>query len=176
MSESYEFEDVDTITTGAIGRPGERVFYLQVRGSGGVVSLKLEKQQVAALSDYLARLLEDLPAPTSKPHTSMMELREPIEPAWTVGAMAMGYESDDDRLVLFIEELVPTDEEGNPEPEALAERGSARVRLTRDQAAALAEHARDVVAAGRPMCRLCGRPMPVDEPHVCPRNNGHSVH
>jgi broad specificity phosphatase PhoE len=34
MSAFFEFEQVDTFTTGAIGRPGDRTFYLQARQGG----------------------------------------------------------------------------------------------------------------------------------------------
>ena len=54
MSLSFEFTDPDLFTAGAVGPPGQRVFYLQAREGGHLASLKLEKQQVAALADYLA--------------------------------------------------------------------------------------------------------------------------
>ena len=60
MSESFDLDAVDRITTGAIGEPGQRVFYLQAVSGGQVVSLKLEKAQVAALVRYLEALLADL--------------------------------------------------------------------------------------------------------------------
>ena len=36
MSAFYEFEDVDAFTTGAIGQPGSRVFFLQARHGGAL--------------------------------------------------------------------------------------------------------------------------------------------
>ena len=68
-------------------------------------------------------------------------------------------------MVLLCEELVTEEEaEDGIEP------ASARFRLTRAQVAAFVEIARDLVAAGRPPCYLCGLPM---EPtgHPCPRLN-----
>jgi uncharacterized repeat protein (TIGR03847 family) len=61
MSESFEFDEPEVFTTGTEGPPGQRVFYLQVRHGGNVISVKLEKQQVAALGEHLARLVADLP-------------------------------------------------------------------------------------------------------------------
>ena len=49
MSSSFEISEVDHLTTGAIGPPGQRVFYLQARQGAQVVTLRLEKAQVAAL-------------------------------------------------------------------------------------------------------------------------------
>ncbi len=48
----FDFEDADAFATGAIGQPGDRTFYVQVRGDGRTVSMKSEKQQVAALAEY----------------------------------------------------------------------------------------------------------------------------
>src|SRR5436190_152916 len=48
MSTSFEI-DVDLLTTGTVGPPGQRVFYLQARQGNRVLSLRLEKTQVAAL-------------------------------------------------------------------------------------------------------------------------------
>ena len=31
MSESYDLDDVDMLTTGTVGPPGQRVFYLQAK-------------------------------------------------------------------------------------------------------------------------------------------------
>ena len=75
MADSYDFESPDFFTTGTVGTPGRRVFYLQARQNGRVVSLKLEKEQVGALAEYLAKLLADLPAPGQLPQD--MALLEP---------------------------------------------------------------------------------------------------
>ena len=49
MSASFEFGAPDHFTAGAIGPPGQRVFYLQSREKGTLVTLKSEKEQVRAL-------------------------------------------------------------------------------------------------------------------------------
>ena len=64
MSASFDFEAPDHFTTGTVGPSGQRVFYLQARDGDLVVTVRCEKQQVAALADYFAGLLDDLePAP-----------------------------------------------------------------------------------------------------------------
>ena len=47
-------------TAGTVGPPGQRVFYFQARDGDTVVTLRCEKQQVAALAEYFAGLLDDL--------------------------------------------------------------------------------------------------------------------
>jgi uncharacterized repeat protein (TIGR03847 family) len=161
---SFEFTDPDLFTAGAVGPPGERVFYLQARESGQLASLKLEKQQVAALADYLAEQLAD--APDVGPDVAVdLELVEPAVPEWIVGPLGIAYDDDVDRFILVAEELLDAeDTEQGVEP------ATARFRLRRDQVAAFVDHARALVAAGRPPCFLCGQP--VDPAgHICPRNN-----
>jgi uncharacterized repeat protein (TIGR03847 family) len=159
----FELDPV-RFTTGAIGPPGERVFYLQGMQGSDVVSLRLEKQQVAALAQYLRGALSDLPVIEADDVPTEMGLIEPVIAEWVVGTMAVAYEQGEDRIVLQADELV--DEEAG-------EVGAhARFRLTRGQALAFCDHAESVVAAGRPPCPICGRPLDPDG-HVCPRSNGH---
>ena len=47
---------------------------------------------------------------------------------------------------------------------------TARIRITRAQVAAFIAVGNDIVRAGRPACRLCGRPMDPGG-HPCPRLN-----
>src|SRR5205823_5338511 len=54
---SFEIDSPVVFTAGTVGEPGHRVFYVQAQGDGQVVTLKLEKQQVGALADYLSGLL-----------------------------------------------------------------------------------------------------------------------
>jgi uncharacterized repeat protein (TIGR03847 family) len=158
---SYELFDVDRLTVGTVGPPGKRVFLLQARSAGQVVTLKIEKQQVAALSEYLAQILSDLPSPGDLP--TDLELDEPAEPDWTVGALGVTYDEATDRVLLVAEEAVAEDE---------GEGEVARLAATREQVAALAIRGVALVEAGRPPCPLCGFPLDPSG-HVCPRSNGH---
>jgi uncharacterized repeat protein (TIGR03847 family) len=178
MSESFEFAEPDHVTAGAIGPAGQRVFYLQARQGGQVVSLRLEKQQVAALCEYLGGILNDLAA-VDGPLPLDVELLEPVVAEWVVGALAVAYEEADDRIVLVAEELVPEPDDpddGDEDDDATFfdpdedPPSTARFRMSRAQVLAMVRHAADVVTAGRDICQICGRPM---DPagHLCPRNN-----
>jgi len=50
---SFDLPSPDAFTTGTVGPAGQRVFYLQARDGELVVTVRCEKQQVAALADYL---------------------------------------------------------------------------------------------------------------------------
>jgi uncharacterized repeat protein (TIGR03847 family) len=169
---SFDLGEIDAFTTGTVGPPGERVFYLQARDGRAVVTFKCEKQQVAVLGSSLERLLADLPSPTDGPLPTALELVDPIEPAWVVGQMTLAFDPGRDRFVLELWELVPQDEESEGEEgaEPGADRSRARMLLSRGQARAFAGHAERVVAAGRPACRFCGGPIDPDG-HACPRMN-----
>jgi uncharacterized repeat protein (TIGR03847 family) len=202
VSDSFDFETPDLFTAGTIGPPGQRVFYLQAREDDTLVTLKCEKDQVRVLGEYLGRLLERLPTPAPAA-AGDLALMEPVTPAWVVGSIGVGYDEGADRVVLVIEEIREEDEPEEPEgpgreeaeeqaetqgeaeaevgrepegKEAAAEgdRASGRVRLTRPQVAAFVERARALVEAGRPTCRLCGRPMNPGG-HRCARTNGHGA-
>ena len=164
MSTSFEMPELDVLTTGTVGPPGQRVFFIQARRGADVVSLRLEKQQVTAMADYLAGMLEELaPAEvTGRPGAADMELAEPVVAEWIVGALAVAYDAEGDRLVIVAEELVEEGEDG----------ADARLRATREQVAAFVDRAREIVAAGRPPCQWCGLPLD-PEGHVCPKTNGH---
>src|SRR5438132_13392106 len=149
MSESHDLPLVERITVGALGPPGKRLFVLQARQGIEVVTLKLEKVQVAALSQSLAKLLSDLARPEALPEA--LDLEEPAEPEWVVGTLGVGYDDESDRILLIAEELTSEEED-----DVMA--GVARFGTTREQVAALAIRGTQLVEAGRPSCPLCGYP------------------
>ena len=161
MSSSFEVPEIDHLTTGAVGPPGQRIFYLQAGHGAQVVSLRLEKAQVAALVAYLAGMLADMPPP-GEITTTGMELIEPVVAEWVVASLGVSYDEDADRVVILAEELV---EEGE-------EPARARITATREQVAALSVRGAEAVAGGRPPCPLCGQPLDA-QGHTCPRLNGH---
>ena len=187
MSRSFELPDVEWVTVGTVGEPGQRTFYLQARQDDQMFTLKLEKQQVAAIAQFLGEILSDLPLPDPLPDDDTLALVEPVLAEWAVGGLQLAYESGSDRIVLLAEEIGEEAEEvTDPETTEIggeeiraevpigdsSERGVGRLSLTRTQAAAIARRGWDLVNAGRPACALCGHPMD-PEGHSCPRTNGH---
>src|SRR3954468_3617433 len=57
----YAFEPPERFVAGTVGTPGERTFFLQARGGGRLVSVVLEKVQVALLAEKLEELLTEAP-------------------------------------------------------------------------------------------------------------------
>ena len=185
MSVYFDFDEVDAFTVGAVGQPGSRLFLLQARRGATSVTIKCEKRQAGAIADYLRRVLVDLPDPTDKPAPDALQLAMPAEAAFVLGPVGLGYDRENDRVLVQLEELVETDLGGDSaedddeisDPVARlrsltddVDRGHVRLFLSRSQAAAFCDHADSVVAAGRPPCRWCGHPINPDG-HACPRMN-----
>ncbi|MBI1293787.1 DUF3090 family protein [bacterium] len=171
---TFDFDRVSTIVADAVGKPGQRTFFLQARQGRQTATLTMEKQQVAALAASILQLLEELEE--KNPDLTMtsitvqdLHLEEPIDPAFRVGQMGLGYDENQDMMVLVAQAIVVDDEETVSEDDV----PRARFYATREQMRALSEHALEAVASGRPECPLCGRPIDA-EGHFCPRTNGHA--
>jgi len=167
MSVFYEFDEVSAFTVGTIGRPGERTFLIQTRAEGQRVTVKCEKQQTAAIVQYLRRVLADLPPPQDRPMSGALELREPLDAAFVLGPIGLGYDRATDRVLIQLDEIGEVDDDGEPLDDNL---GHLRVYLSRGQAAAFCDHADGVIEAGRPPCQWCALPIDPDG-HDCPRMN-----
>lgn len=164
MNASFDFV-ADRIAAGAVGEPGARTFFVQAWSGTEVATILVEKEQVRALAEGIMRVLDrmdeddegDLPADWE------LELEEPVVPVWRGGEMGLAFDEATGLLAITLEELA--------DPEEVLEPASARFQFTRGQARGLAEHAIEVVDAGRPRCQLCGYPMEADG-HICPALNG----
>lgn len=171
MSASFELDPTERLTAGAVGEPGERTFFIQAEAAGTLVTLLAEKEQVRLLAEAATQLLGQLPPGDEgdAPVGEVLELTPPLTPEWRVGEMSIEFDEERNRVAIVLNEVVNDDDEDETDEEL----GLARFVVTRAQVRAMAEHALDVVAAGRPRCQLCGFPMAPDGDHVCPASNGH---
>lgn len=169
---SFDLRGPDHFTAGAIGEPGQRVFYVQASELGQTVSLKLEKTQVAALAQYMAELLADLPPVPDEEIPRDLELVEPVIAEWIVGTIGVAVDEVRDRMVVTFQEIrTDVDDEDDDDPEDEEDVALATVTITRPQAMAFVRRAAELVSAGRPPCALCGRPLDPDG-HACIKTNG----
>jgi uncharacterized repeat protein (TIGR03847 family) len=178
MSESFDLNPVDRITSGAVGEPGDRTFYIQARKGDRLVTLLCEKQQVEALATTLERLLDAMPEVEDEGTPVAdedLDLEEPLIPEWRVGPMGIELDEERDMIILILQEAVEIEgeEEEEEDAEPAIEGANARLVATRAQMRALAEQSATVVAGGRPRCRLCGFPLDPVADHICPALNGH---
>ena len=146
---------------GAVGEPGRAdLLPAGARARPARVTVKCEKQQVAALAEYLGALLADLPATERPALDPARPASRPTTRRWFVSARsASAYDADPTASCVVLEEVV-ADRRGGRDP--IAEAANAgrpcASHLTRDQATAFCRRAAELVAAGRPACRFCGRP------------------
>jgi uncharacterized repeat protein (TIGR03847 family) len=176
----YLFDLPDRFVAGTIGEPGNRTFFLQARDGGRLVTIVLEKVQVAVLADRLNDLLEELdrrgvvPPPDAAPPVDLGPLDEPLREAFRAGTLTLGWNGDDE--VVLVEARAERDEEDGEPPDEDDEDGPdvLSVRLSPAAARTFVERAVRVVASGRPPCPVCGQPLD-PHGHICPRRNGHYV-
>ena len=171
---SIELNPVTRITTHAIGEPGNRTFYLQARKGATLLTLVCEKEQMAALCVALQQTLDDLRVKQPKGANFMrltmdMDLEQPFTPEFRIGRLGLGYDEENDLIVIAASELLAEDVE---------QEEASRVNFfcSRAQIDAFSRHGLEVAARGRPICALCGKPMDADGNVIgfCPRRNGHA--
>jgi uncharacterized repeat protein (TIGR03847 family) len=175
VTQRYLLEEPSRVTVGTIGPVGERLFVLQAREQTRLLTIKVEKVQVASLATYLGRMLRELDRPHELPAGDELELETFEEPDFAAEALGLSYDELADRIVLVVDEIdrSESDEEGESSGLDL-EGATARLSMTREQAAALAIRATELVESGRPPCPLCGYPLD-PRGHVCPRTNGNTA-
>lgn len=167
-----DIHPVTHITTDAIGQPGKRVFYIQGWQNERTITLIIEKIQIQSLAigyeQFLTEIQEKFPN-LSEANGDFVEdkmhIHPPVDPLFRVGEVGLGYDAENDLVVLVARELLPEDQNAE-------EASVVRFWCTRSQLRALCRWGMEVAAHGRPLCPQCGQPMDA-EGHFCPKKNGH---
>lgn len=104
------FRTPDRFVAGTIGEPGNRTFYLQAVHESRVVSVLLEKQQVAVLAERIGALLVEVhrrfgaPLP---PETDAVDdlspLQTPVDVEFRVGTMGLGWDAEANSVVVELD-------------------------------------------------------------------------
>jgi uncharacterized repeat protein (TIGR03847 family) len=179
----FIFDTPDRFVADAIGDPGQRSFFLQAAKGRNVITVALEKAQVAVLAERLSALLDeierrgvDLPSGTDDPTGE--GLQPPLIEAFRVGTMTLAWDGTSGSVLVEARAVTDEDEDDAGAVEAVEDDDDEdgpdllQVRLDAPSARGFIAHAIDVVAAGRPPCPLCGLPLN-PEGHICPRRNGY---
>jgi uncharacterized repeat protein (TIGR03847 family) len=190
----YLFDPPERFVAGTVGQPGDRTFFLQAREGPRVVSVVMEKVQVAVLAERLGELIEEIerrgvPDPimvgsdergdSDEPGDSddSAPLDEPINEAFRAGSLTLGWDGGAEKVLVEARaqsedgEAIDPDEDDDEDedgPDLL------RVRISLAAARSFVTRASRVIASGRPPCPLCGGPLD-PQGHICPRRNGHFV-
>src|SRR3954449_5289910 len=181
----HGFDPPERFVAGTVGEPGARTFFLQARSGARITSVSLEKQQVAALSERIDQLLDEImasdttssvvPAVAPLGLEDVDPLEQPIEEEFRAGTMTLSWDPADERVVI---EVFPYTEAAVVSPDQLDEDLTEPepdevflVRIDAGSARAFVKRASQVLDAGRPSCPFCGNPID-PEGHLCVRANG----
>jgi uncharacterized repeat protein (TIGR03847 family) len=174
---NIDVNPITHITVDAIGQPGERVFYLQGRSPDQVITLLVEKFQIQTLALAIENLMveleekaPDLAVASPKYDEDEMILEPPLDPLFRVGELSLGYEPEQDLLILIAKEVSTALSEADDE-EDLSE---VRFWCTRSQLWAMGRWGIELASRGRPVWPSTGEPiLPPGE--FSPKNNGHKT-
>ena len=186
MTYRHTFDDPDRFVTGTLGEPGARVFYLQARQDGRIVSVVVEKEQVRAMADHfdttleqVARLDDEVEIPPARDTArDLAPLELPLVEEFRVGTIGIGWDISSRRFFLELSSVVEVESTNDPvdllaavtEPPEPDE--SLTILLTPEQARDFVRRARYFVQAGRPPCPFCQQPIGPGG-HICPRADGY---
>ena len=143
-----ELDPVTHITAGALGKPGQRTFFLQAEKGIERITLVCEKEQVQALADAIDEMVQNLEKEFGlardeglKVPEDEMQIKEPADPLFRVGAMGLGYDANRDKILLVAQEALDDDAEHDPR--------EVRLFATRGQMQVVSTYARDIIGRGR---------------------------
>jgi uncharacterized repeat protein (TIGR03847 family) len=144
----FELDPVTHITAGAVGKPGQRIFFIQAEKGLQRITLVCEKEQVLALADAIDEMVQNLEQEFGlarheglKAQDDEMKVKEPVDPLFRIGAMGLGYDANRDRILLVAQEELDEDEERDPR--------EVRFFATRAQMQVVSVYAREIVGRGR---------------------------
>jgi uncharacterized repeat protein (TIGR03847 family) len=185
----------DRFASGTLGEPGDRSFYLQAEQGPRVVTVQLEKEQVALLADRVLAIVDELErrglaAIDAGPAGSVDQrpLIEPLIEEFRVGTMTIAWDEDVDQLIVEarsmtfdagagesavrdLQELAEVDDEDDVPDDAPIGPDVLRVHLSPSMAQQFARRAGAIVHAGRPTCPYCDQPIDPTG-HLCQRRPG----
>jgi uncharacterized repeat protein (TIGR03847 family) len=172
----YRHDPTNRFIVSAIGQPGEREFFIQVKSKDGINTLAVDKSQVIALTQRFEELIRELrrSSMASLEELSVLPLVDddplelPIEQDFQIGIISIAWESS--KIVVTIQaasqvdDLVLEDLDSGPDLVIAS--------LSIDQVKGFCLRANAVVSAGRAACPFCA--LPIDpNGHLCPRANGY---
>lgn len=180
MSEDQvDFGRAQLLGAEAIGEPGNRRFRIYVRSPRGSAILWLEREQLDALGQALEQLIAritsgmalriEAAAKLPKPPGAPTDFPKDPDVEFVVGNMQISYDEALERTTLRAGPLILIEQDGEYITNDDADFPFS-VYFSREQADQLTVHIRGIVAAGRPRCPFCNRPM--GPKHMCDKQNG----
>jgi uncharacterized repeat protein (TIGR03847 family) len=172
----YRHKSANRFIVSAIGQPGEREFFLQIKSAEGVNTIALEKEQVRALSDQLQNLLTEIRRSGMIDKSEALvqaqidndPLELPIESdfelgianiAWRDKSIEITFQAISGDDVLILDDL-------DNGPDLIV------ANISIEIAKGFCIRANELIKSGRADCPFCGLPINISG-HLCPRANGY---
>jgi uncharacterized repeat protein (TIGR03847 family) len=172
----YRHDDVSRFIVSAIGQPGEREFFLQVKSIEGINTIAVEKEQVRVLALQMENLITELRRSSliDKNSASVAAridndpLELPIEADFQLGVASIAWKNKAIEITLQAissDDLILLDDLDDGPDLVIA-------KLSIEIAKGFCQRADDLVKKGRSACPFCGLPINISG-HLCPRANGY---
>ena len=163
----YEFEEPGLLSAIAVGVPGKRTFFLAVGEKEDWIRLWLEKEHLEALSiavdEFFNKISQDLSRFSDEPDIKPADDDTPSglpSGEFEIDQIGIGYDQGKVIIEFLVHAIGPQDLEGIP----------VSCRINPGKLRRLGNQAREICAAGRPRCQLCGQPIDPTG-HDCPMQN-----
>ena len=178
----YELNTCIRLTTDAIGKPGQRTFFLQGETDTETITLIFEKIQLQSLIVAIIKFFEDLHQkyPDLSPENGeffeeKMRITPPVDPLFRIGEFSLSYDKTLDQICIISKEIVFQEKDPSIPFEGQIDGRTVKFWATRDQFIQLVNWGVELIQRGRPICPLCNEPIN-PEGHLCPKKNGHKKH
>src|SRR5262249_9423876 len=112
VTDPIEFDPVDAIGAGAFGQPGARTFVIQARKGAAVLSVLVEKEQVALLASEAEQFLDKIAEEHPEEPGTFGELAdsgavEEDEPLFRARLIGIGFDPERSLVLLELREQAP---------------------------------------------------------------------
>lgn len=166
MEKRYEFEEVTLLSAIAMGAPGKRTFFLVLGEKEEWVRLWLEKEHLEVLALAIDQFLVTL---SQEFHRSPQESEGTLSDDAPSGLPSVELEIDQ-ITVGFDREKATLNFLAHVLGPQRINTAVVNCQVTLAQLKKLGDQTRSICAAGRPRCKLCGRPIDPTG-HTCPKSN-----
>jgi len=166
-------------TSDAIGKPGQRTFFIQGETDSDTITLIFEKIQLQSLIVAIIRFFEnlhenypDLNHEEGKYSEPVMRITPPVDPLFRIGDLNLTFDPDQDKVCIVAKEVIF--EQEDPATQMMAQEDARVVNYwcSREQLSQFLNWGVELLKRGRPICPLCNEPIE-PEGHLCPKKNGH---
>ena len=163
-----ELNKVEYIKTMTSGEPGNRIFSIELYTSQKSYKIFVEKEQLISISEYIIRNLYSINISDSNEENK--QDFDYIDEEIKSNNIQIEIQSNNKIFILYFREETETEIFNK-----------LKINLNFNQALFFAKSSLELASKGRPLCKLCYRPMNENDksdssPYICvncPRKNGH---